>query len=236
MKTLVIVPAYNEAANISNVIDSVSKADKLFDILVVNDGSTDNTGQIAESTGKAFVINLPCNLGIGGGVQTGFKFAVMYDYDIALQFDGDGQHNISEISKLLSPIRKDEADVVIGSRFCEKNHGFRSTRLRRVGIRIFEFVNSILIKQKITDNTSGFRAYNKKTIKFLAENYPLDYPEPEAVILLGKNGFRLKEVSVIMDKRQGGKSSISGLTSFYYMVKVLLSIFVNFCRPCMMKR
>jgi len=230
MKILVIIPAYNEAPNIIKVIESIKAENSSWDIVVINDASKDNTGEIAEATNKALVINLPCNLGIGGAVQTGFKFAKRYNYDIVLQCDGDGQHKASEIYKLLDPIKKDEADVVIGSRFCKKNHGFKSTVIRRIGIKLFECINSVLIKQKITDNTSGFRAYNKKVISFLSDNYPTDYPEPEAVILLGRNGFHIKEVMVTMQERQGGVSSISGLKPIYYMIKVLLAIFVNTLR------
>jgi len=230
MKIIAIIPAYNESSNIVKVIDDIkSRTD--IDMVVVNDGSTDNTGKIAEETGKAYVINLPCNIGIGGCVQTGFKFAKNNDYDAAFQFDGDGQHKASEIEKILKPIQEDRADVVIGSRFLIKNIGFRSTRFRRIGIKIFQLVNSALINQSIKDNTSGFRAYNKKAIHFLSENYPSDYPEPEAIIILGKNGFRIQEVSVEMLSRESGESSISGFLSLYYMMKVLLSIFMSSFRP-----
>jgi len=235
MKILSIIPAYNESANIENVLKDLYNQNIEFDVLVVNDGSVDKTGEVAEASGKAYVVNLPCNLGIGGGVQTGFKFAKQKNYDIAFQFDGDGQHKASEIKIILEPIIKNQADVVIGSRFLMKNSGFQSTFSRRIGIKIFEMVNSILIKQKITDNTSGLRAYNKKAIGFLSDFYPLDYPEPEAVILLGKNGFRIVEVPVMMQERKGGRSSISGFGSVYYMIKVLLAIFVNYLRPRIVK-
>jgi len=231
MKILTIVPAYNESANIGKVIEDICGHEKKLDILVVNDGSHDHTGAIAEESGDAFVINLPCNLGIGGCVQTGFKFAKIKGYDIALQFDGDGQHKAEEINKILLPIEQDVADVVIGSRFIKKNIGFQSTFLRRIGIKIFEIVNSVLIKHTITDNTSGFRAYNRKAIHFLSENYPLDYPEPEAVIILGKNNFRISEVPIIMQEREGGKSSIQGIRSLYYMIKVLLAVIMSSLRP-----
>lgn len=235
MKILAIIPAFNEAANIENVIDDLTRQDLELDLLVVNDGSEDATGVVAEKSGKSSVVNLPCNLGIGGGVQTGFKFADIHEYDIAFQFDGDGQHKASEVPKILDPIIHDQADVVIGSRFLKSNSGYQSTFLRRIGIKIFESVNSVLIKQTITDNTSGLRAYNRKAIEFLARHYPLDYPEPETVILLGRNGFRMIEVPVTMQERIGGKSSISGLDSFYYMIKVLLAIFINCLRPKIIK-
>ena len=231
MKILAIVPSFNEEENIASVIESINRADPLIDILVVNDGSGDNTRAVAQSSGLARVVNLPCNLGIGGAVQTGLIFAKREAYDIAFQFDGDGQHIASEIEKILAPVRNDLADVVIGSRFCKKNEGYRSTFSRRLGIKVFEIVNSVLIRQRITDNTSGFRAYNRKAIEFLERNYPMDYPEPEAVLILGKNGFRLKEVSVLMRERAGGRSSISGIESLYYMIKVLLALVVCCMRP-----
>lgn len=231
MKVLVIVPAYNEAANIVQVIAQLHGGFSAADLLVVNDGSTDKTGLLAEKTGLARVINLACNLGIGGAVQTGFIFAVRYGYDAVLQFDGDGQHLAEEIPALLDPLSKDEADVVIGSRFCSARQGYRSSPLRRVGIRLFSALNYLLIRQQITDNTSGFRAYNREAFTFLAGFYPVDYPEPEAVLLLGKNGFRIREVSAHMRERQGGRSSIRGLLSVYYMMKVMLAIFMGALRP-----
>jgi glycosyltransferase involved in cell wall biosynthesis len=230
-KILIIVPAFNEASSIVHVIDLLHSVNLNWDILVINDCSEDNTGELARSTGKALVIDLPINLGIGGCVQTGFKFAKKNNYDVALQFDGDGQHKICQIKKIIDPILSDEADMVIGSRFCKRHFGFKSTSMRRIGIKLFEIVNSFLIKQRITDNTSGFRAYNKKAISFFAGHYPHDYPEPEAIILLSKNGFRIKEVFTEMQDRIGGESSISGFKAFYYMVKVLFSIFINVLRP-----
>jgi glycosyltransferase involved in cell wall biosynthesis len=231
MKTLIIVPAYNESKNIVAVITALKKENPKWDIVVVNDGSLDNTGEMAKNTGKAYVINLPCNIGIGGAVQTGFKFAKQYNYDIAIQFDGDGQHIASEINKILEHILKDESDIVIGSRFCKNHSGFKSTWSRRIGIKTFATVNSLLIRQKVTDNTSGFRCFNKAAIDFLAEYYPSDYPEPESVVLLGRNGFRITEVFTEMRERQNGKSSIYGLLSVYYMIKVLLAIIMTEIRP-----
>ncbi|MDP8200616.1 MAG: glycosyltransferase family 2 protein [Candidatus Tenebribacter burtonii] len=230
-KVLIIIPAYNEAHIIKEVIWDLHSENTNWNLLVVNDGSNDKTKEIAESTGLAKVINLPCQVGIGSCVQTGFKYASKHDFDFAVQFDGDGQHKVYEIEKLLHPLETNEADVVIGSRFCVKNPQYKPSFLRAIGIKVFELVNSILIGQRITDNTSGFRAYNKKTISFLSENYSSDYPEPEAVILLGKNRFKIKEIHTEMDQRSGGKSSIYGIYSGYYMVKVLLSILLTFIRP-----
>jgi glycosyltransferase involved in cell wall biosynthesis len=231
-KILIIVPAYNEANSIVSVIESLNRTNSAWDIMIVNDCSTDNTGSLAEKTGKAYVVNLPCNLGVGGAVQTGFKFASRNNYEYAVKFDGDGQHRAEEIESLLEPVLNNTSDVVIGSRFIENQHGFKSTRLRRIGIALFRLVNSLLISQEITDNTSGFRAYNRKAIKFLADHYPsFDYPEPEEVILLKKNDFSIQETFAAMRERQKGQSSISSTKSFYYIVKVLLAVIMTSIRP-----
>ncbi len=226
MNTLIIIPVYNEAANIARIIMEINEKFPEYDILVVNDASTDGSGAIAEEIGKAAVVNLPYNLGIGGAVQTGFKYAREKDYEIALQFDGDGQHQVDEISKLVEVIGEGGTDVVIGSRFNKKTNGFTTHTLRRVGIRIFQLISYMMIRQKITDHTSGFRAYNRKAFCFLANHYPTDYPEPEVVILLGRNHFVMKEVFTQMLRRQGGVSSIPIGKGPYYMVKVLLAMFM----------
>lgn len=228
-RALAIVPAYNEQEAIAGTIAHLRRLVPGMDVLVINDGSQDATSAVARATGEAVVVDLPCNLGIGGAVQTGFKYADRQGYDFAVQFDADGQHLAEEIDKLLAPLRSGEADVVLGSRFLGLK-SFRSTAARRLGIWLFYMVNSVLIKQAITDNTSGFRAYNRRAIAFLADHYPTDYPEPEAVILLKKNGFVLSEVPVAMQERQGGASSIAGLWSLYYMVKVMLAIGVTSLR------
>lgn len=226
-KILIIIPAYNEEKNIKNVILSLKKENQSFTCLVINDGSKDHTQKESESTGLATTIELPTNLGIGGAVQTGFKYALYNDYNYAIQFDGDGQHLPAEIEKILTPLRKNESDVCIGSRFIKKTDGFQSTLMRRIGIKIFEYLSNLLIGIRITDSTSGFRAYNADAIAFLANHYPTDYPEPETIILLGKNNFRICEVSVEMLERQGGESSISGLKSAYYMIKVSLAMLMT---------
>jgi len=231
LKILIIIPAFNEEHIITNVITNLHKKNSKWKLLVINDGSTDKTKEFAESTGLAKVINLPFQVGIGSCVQTGFIYATNNNFDYAIQFDGDGQHRVCEIEKLLANVESGKADVVNGSRFCNKNKKYKPTFLRSIGIKIFEILNSILIKQKITDNTSGFRAYNKKAIYFLSENYPTDYPEPEVIILLGRNGFKIKEIFVDMNQRSGGTSSIHGFYSIYYMVKVFLSIILTFIRP-----
>ena len=221
---LIIIPVYNESASIGKLIYKLSSKYPEYDILVVNDSSTDKSGEIAESTQKTSVIHLPINLGIGGCVQTGFKYAKKHNYKFALQFDGDGQHKVEEIKKLIKPLRKKEVDVVIGSRFNVHNSSFKTDIARRIGIKIFEFLSYLLIRQHITDHTSGFRSYNKKAINFLADNYPTDFPEPEVVILLGRNRFIIKEVFTQMQKRQGGVSSIPLTKGPYYMIKVILSM------------
>jgi glycosyltransferase involved in cell wall biosynthesis len=230
MNILIVVPAYNEEKNILKVLDSLKTENPEWDILVVNDCSEDDTSYVAKLSKKAEVIDLCSNIGIGGAVQTGFKYAQEYKYDIAVQFDGDGQHIAGEIPKLLEPILGNECDAAVGSRFLIKHEGFKSTSYRRFGIKIFQIVNSILIRQKITDNTSGFRAYNKRAIEFLSGNYPSDYPEPESIIMLAKSGFVIKEVHTEMKEREGGKSSISGFKNFIYMVNVLLAILMNSIR------
>ena len=176
------------------------------------------------------MIDLPKNLGVGGAVQTGFKYAARNGYPIAIQFDGDGQHLAAEIPKLLAALQAQGTNMVIGSRFLDSQAGYRSTFLRRIGIRLFQGVNSLLIGQRVTDNTSGFRAYDQRAITFLARHYPVDYPEPEAVILLGRNGFKIAEVFTLMEARKGGVSSISGVTGAYYMIKVLLAILMTALR------
>jgi len=236
-KILIIIPAYNEESNIKNTLEDILSQNEDYDVLIVNDCSTDDTFSVVSIllSDRCKSINLPVNLGIGGAVQTGFKYALNNNYDFALQFDGDGQHKATEIKKILLPFNENngsniDIDMVIGSRFLKKEPNFRSSFARRKGIFIFRIVNYILIGQTITDNTSGFRAYNKKAISFLSKNYPTDYPEPESVVLLGRNGFKIKEVSVKMKEREHGKSSIYGFRIPYYMFKVLLSILMTAIR------
>ena len=225
-EVLIIVPAYNEAENIESVLGDLHSTRGEWDVVVINDASEDNTSELAKKTGMATVIDLPYNLGIGGCVQTGFKFAKRMGYNYTLQFDGDGQHNADEIQKLLDIVRSGDADVAIGSRFSRKHDGFKSSFLRRIGIKIFEFFSFMLIRQRVTDHTSGFRAYNRKALCFLSQYYPTDYPEPEVVILLGRNGFQIKEAFTQMHERKGGISSIPIHKGPYYMTKVMLSMFM----------
>lgn len=227
MKVLAIIPAYNEEESIGDLISRfIDYTD--VDVLVVNDCSKDGTSKICKR-GGVNVIDLPCNLGIGGAVQTGYRYAKLHGYDIAVQVDGDGQHNPEYISKLIQPIVNEEADLVIGSRYLEKN-GFQSTVLRRIGIKYFSFLIKTLKRKRITDPTSGFRACNHSVIELFAERYPIDYPEPESIVYLLRNDFKVREVPVIMNERAGGESSIKAFKTIYYMIKVSVAIFIDTLR------
>tara|TARA_B110001452_G_C15052849_1_gene367645 strand:- start:2 stop:703 length:702 start_codon:yes stop_codon:yes gene_type:complete len=227
---LLIIPSYNEADNIRTVLNSIRKTFCDCDILIINDGSTDNTSDIAREE-NVKVIDLPINLGIGGCVQTGFLYAKKIGYKYALQFDGDDQHNAEEIEVILNEIKYNSSDLVIGSRFLNKVKGYNPSLYRRIGIKIFEILIMILIAKKITDSTSGFRIYSSRAISFLAENYPIDFPEPEAIILLQKNGFKISEVKTTMKKRRSGDSSIQ-FKGALYMLKVTLGMIMTYLRPC----
>ena len=227
-KILIIIPAFNEEKNIAHVISSIRQEVPFCDIVVVNDASTDRTGEIAKAEGVV-VIDLPHNLGIGGAMQTGYKYASIKNYDFAIQVDGDGQHPADQIKKLIPVVMNEEVDVAVGSRFII-NGGYRPTRTRLVGMRYFSSLLTLILRQRVTDTTSGFRVVNKKVIDFFSRHYPEDYPEVEALLLLHKGGFKIKEVSVDMRERTGGKSSITPFRSLYYMVKVSLAIFINLLR------
>ncbi len=224
---MIIIPAYNEEKNIANVISEIRNHRSDFDIVVINDGSRDNTRAVAEQ--MVPVISLPFNLGIGGAMQTGFKYAQEHGYEIAVQVDGDGQHLPGEIPKLLHTLVAENYDVVIGSRYLENNN-YHTPMMRRLGMIIFSFINSRIADKRLTDNTSGFRAYNDRAIKFLAANYPTDYPEVEAVAVLAMNNFKIAEVPVEMRQRRYGVSSIDALSAIYYMIKVSLALLVNVFR------
>jgi glycosyltransferase involved in cell wall biosynthesis len=218
---LFIVPAYNEAGALPGVLRDLRERWPEGDIVVVNDGSTDDTGALARRLG-ADVLDLPCNLGIGAAVQTGLLFARERGYAAAVQFDGDGQHRADQVAALLAPIQAGEADVVIGSRFLQG--GYHAPPVRRAGMAVFRWFNSLLAGQRLTDNTSGFRAYTAPALAFLAGEYPFDYPEPESAVALVRHGYRVREVPVEMRARQAGTSSITFWRAGYYMVKVLLAI------------
>jgi glycosyltransferase involved in cell wall biosynthesis len=225
---IAIVPALNEEETVGRVIDEIRAFDPGFDVVVVDDGSIDRTAGVAADRG-AHVLRLPFNLGIGGAVQTGYRFAFEHGYDIAVQVDGDGQHDPAELPKILGPVLNGEADLCVGSRFTGQG-AYRSSFTRRVGIKIFARVVSAVVRQKVTDTTSGFRAVNRKGIALFAADYPHDYPEVEATVMCVKHKLRLKEVPVEMRERSGGASSITAVRSVYYMTKVLLAIFVGLFR------
>jgi glycosyltransferase involved in cell wall biosynthesis len=228
MKRIAIVPAFNEAGNVGRVIAEIRAFDPGLDVVVVDDGSVDRTAAVAEDAG-AHVLRLPFNLGIGGAVQTGFRYAFEHGYDLAVRVDGDGQHDPSQLGSLLDPVLAGEADIVVGSRFAGKD-GYRSSRSRRAGIRLLAWVVSVLVHQRVTDTTSGFQALNRDGIRLFAADYPHDYPEAEATVMVIKHRLRLAEVPVSMRERGAGRSSIGALSSIYYMVKVLLAIFVGVFR------
>lgn len=225
-KTLIIVPAFNESGNIGKTVAEIRKIAVPVDILVVNDGSKDATAAQAKAAG-AKVISLPFNLGIGGAVQTGFKFAYKHRYDIAVQVDGDGQHDTAYLLALLAPIVEEHADMTVGSRFLNPTAGYRSSFVRRIGIHFFAHLLSFLTQCKITDSTSGFRAYNRRAIEIYARYYPQDYPEPEAIVVAKRLGLQIVEVPVAMRERQSGHSSIRYLMTLYYMIKVTLAILLD---------
>ena len=228
LKRIAIVPALNEEATVGRVIDEIRAFDPGFDVVVVDDGSIDRTAGIAADRG-AHVVRLPFNLGIGGAVQTGYRFAFEHGYDIAVQIDGDGQHDASQLPAVLAPVLAGEADLAIGSRFTGEG-AYRSSFSRRIGIQIFARVVSGIVRQKVTDTTSGFRAVNRKGIALFAADYPHDYPEVEATVMCVKHKLRLTEVPVEMRERGGGSSSITAVRSIYYMTKVLLALFVGLFR------
>lgn len=222
MKTLLIIPAYNESANIASLVNDISTNYPQYDYVVINDCSTDQTSHIL-STVKANHINLPVNLGIGGGVQTGYQYALEHGYDIAVQIDGDGQHDPKYIKDVIAPIENGQADAVIGSRFIEKE-GFQSSISRRFGINLLSTLIRVLCGVQVRDVTSGMRAVNRKMIAVYASNYAQDYPEPEALLTAGIMKARVMEVPVQMRERQGGTSSINALRSIYYMIKVSIAL------------
>ena len=226
---LAVVPAYNEAATVGSVVRSLRDRAPEFDVVVIDDASTDDTGKIAAAAG-ASVIRLPFNLGIGGAVQTGFIYANDHDYDYMAQVDGDGQHDAAELSKLVDAISVNPGlDMVCGSRFLTPS-GYPAPLSRRTGIHLFAFTLSKILRQRVTDPTSGFRLYNREAIALFARDYPHDYPEVEAVLLLHASSLRMVEVPVQMHPRGGGRSSITKARSLYYMVKVSLALLVGLLR------
>lgn len=231
LRVLLVIPCYNESASIRGFLNELSSLrinNCEITPLPVNDCSKDHTLEEIKAVTDIY-LDLPVNLGIGGAVQSGYRYAFENGFDVAVQMDGDGQHPAEELHKVLAPLLRQEADVVIGSRFIEKN-GFQSSGLRRFGINYFKWLNSFLLGITITDSTSGYRAINRRGIELVCEYYPDEYPEPEAIVLFHLNKLKIREVPVVMKERQGGVSSISSFKSIYYMVKVTLGILFIFIR------
>src|SRR3954471_11507800 len=230
LRRVAIVPAMNEEENVGRVVDELRAFDPALDVVVVDDGSFDRTAEVAREHG-ARVLRLPFNLGIGGAVQTGFRYAFEHDYDLAVRVDGDGQHDPAQLDAVLAPVLADEADIAVGSRFAARaGDGYRSSRSRRIGIRMLAWIVSRIVGRRVTDTTSGFQALNRKAIALFARDYPHDYPEVEATVMVFRHRLRSVEVPVTMRERGGGRSSITALRSIYYMSKVLLAIFVGMFR------
>lgn len=225
MKRLIIIPAFNEADNIESLISEIARLDYACDYVIIDDGSLDDTRAICNRNNLTY-IHLPINSGIGVAVQTGYKYAFENGYDIAIQIDGDGQHGVGYLQKVVNPIEKGECDIAIGSRFLEKK-GFQSSFSRRVGIVFLSNLIWICTGVKVRDVTSGFRAVNKKFIDVYARDYSSDYPEPEAIVTAVMCRGKIKEIPVEMRERQNGSSSINMWRSFYYMIKVTLAILVK---------
>lgn len=226
MKTLIVIPAYNEEENIVKVYKKIKKYDvnKHYDVIVINDGSQDNTLKLLKENDIPH-IDLINNLGIGGAVQTGYKYAYINGYDIAVQFDGDGQHSIENVKDIIKPIEEGKSNMVIGSRFIDKNSSeFKSTKIRRIGIKMISFFIKLVTKKRIYDTTSGFRAIDKKLIKLFANEYPVEYPEPVSTATVLRNGYKVMEVPVKMNERENGISSIRKWKNVYYMFNVVISI------------
>jgi glycosyltransferase involved in cell wall biosynthesis len=228
MKRIAIIPAFNEEDAIGGVIAELAAFDPGVDILVVDDASHDATASRARQRG-ARVVRLPFNLGIGGAVQTGFRYAAQHGYDLAIRVDGDGQHDPAELGALVEVVVAGQADVCVGSRFAGAE-GYRSSATRRIGIRILARTVSLLTAQRLTDTTSGFQVLNRKAIELFAADYPHDYPEVEAAVMAHKHRLRLAEVPVLMRERAAGRSSIRGFGTVYYMAKVMLAVVIGSLR------
>ena len=228
-RRIAIVPARNEEGALGGVLGELRAFDPTLDVVVVDDGSTDRTAAVARAHGAA-VVRLPFNLGIGGAVQTGFRYAYENGYELVVRCDGDGQHDPSELPKVLAPLARGEADIVVGSRFAAGDGDYRPPLARRAGIRFFASLVSLLVRQKVTDTTSGFQALNRRGIALFAADYPHDYPEVEATVMVIRHRLRLLEVQVRMREREHGHSSINTLRSIYYVVKVTLALFVGVFR------
>ncbi|WP_426350474.1 glycosyltransferase family 2 protein [Alloiococcus sp. CFN-8] len=226
MKKLIIIPAYNEESNIKDVVNYIIRTVPDYDYIIINDGSTDKTEEICKNEGFNY-ISLPVNLGIGGAVQTGYRYALENQYDIAVQIDGDGQHDCRDLDRLLDKLKKNRYNMVIGSRFISRE-GFQSSFTRRLGISYFSSLIKAITKVRITDPTSGLRMCDKRVIEVFAKEYPTDYPEPESIVTIIRKGFSVGEVEANMKERQGGVSSINAMKAVYYMIKVTLAILISY--------
>ena len=222
MKKLAIIPAYNEEGNIAKTLRDIEQNAPGFDYVIINDCSTDRTLSICHKNGYN-VVNLPVNLGIGGGVQTGYLYAWRNGYDVAVQFDGDGQHTASFLNTMAEHLTKNDLDMVIGSRYITKD-GFQSSGMRRLGIRYFTGLIRLLTGKRITDPTSGMRMVNRSVIELFAKDYPKDYPEPESVTTILRRKKKVEEIPVVMNAREAGVSSISPVNAVYYMIKVTAAV------------
>jgi glycosyltransferase involved in cell wall biosynthesis len=229
LRRVAIVPARNEEDAIGAVVREIRAFDPGLEVVVIDDGSTDRTASVAAKAG-AHVVRLPFNLGIGGAVQTGFRYALAHGFELAVRLDGDGQHDPAQLPRVIEPILADEADIVVGSRFAAGDGHYKGPMARRVGIRLFAAIVSVLVRQRVTDTTSGFQALNRRGIALFAADYPHDYPEVEATVMVHHHRLRLREVPVVMRERATGSSSITALRSVYYIAKVLLALFVGLFR------
>jgi hypothetical protein len=229
LRRVAIVPARNEEAAIGGVVREIRAFDPGLEVVVIDDGSTDRTTAVAAAAG-AHVVRLPFNLGIGGAVQTGFRYALDHGFDLAVRLDGDGQHDAGQLPKVIEPILAGDADIVVGSRFAARDGHYKGPLARRFGIRLFAAIVSMLVRQRVTDTTSGFQALNRRGIALFAADYPHDYPEVEATVMVHRHRLRLREVPVVMRERSTGSSSITTLRSAYYIAKVSLALFVGLFR------
>ncbi len=225
MRCLIIIPAYNEAENIEKVVNNLVNNYPQYDYVIVNDGSTDDTLKICQENHYQ-VIDLPINMGIGGAVQTGYRYARDNGYEAAVQLDGDGQHDVAYLDGMLGTLEEGQADAVIGSRFVDKE-GFQSSQIRRIGIKFLSSLGWLLTGVRVKDITSGYRVVNRKFIKIFSEDYPADYPEPEALVIVAVHGGKIMEYPVVMKERENGKSSITFKKSIYYMCKVTLAMLIR---------
>jgi glycosyltransferase involved in cell wall biosynthesis len=223
-----IVPSFNEEGSLGQVLQEIRAADPELEVVVINDASTDSTPQIAAAAGVS-VVHLPFNVGIGGAMQTGYQYARDHGFEVAIQIDADGQHDASEVGPLLEPIARGEADMTIGTRFAGVG-AYRATTGRRMGMVMFSAVARMLVKLKITDPTSGFRAVNRRGIELFAREYPHDFPEVESNVLAARHGLRIVEVPVRMRERAAGRSSVTTIRGTYFVIRILLSLFISVFR------